>query len=273
MLTEFGLDLFNNHVRWIAVLQDVSNECPNEKRFLTYNSDQLFLDICLSAADCDDKSMLGSVIKKASDYLQDTFMSSKDWADSISEVIINEIWKFSHRFQLTVCCPVEEYPFDEGTSVNLSVSGIDESQIKWESSDESIMSIDDNGRITARKPGIVTITAEIQGRRISRTICVNSRAIDCISLFDSSIVVEEEETVYVSVYTNKEPVIWFDIEDPDILKAEWEDDWHGDTCGLTLTATGWGQTTVTLWAGDEAGNEDRSFARKTISVTCTNGLV
>jgi hypothetical protein len=74
----------------------------------------------------------------------------------------------------------------EGETVRLSAAGVDDRgesvagrNVTWRSEDESVASVDDNGVVTARRPGTVTIVATSDGRSGRVTLSVGAhRAVE-----------------------------------------------------------------------------------------------
>jgi Big-like domain-containing protein len=70
----------------------------------------------------------------------------------------------------------------EGESVRLSAAGVDDRgeavagrAVTWRSEDDNIASVDENGVVTARRPGTVTIVATSEGRTGRVTLSVGAR--------------------------------------------------------------------------------------------------
>jgi Big-like domain-containing protein len=70
----------------------------------------------------------------------------------------------------------------EGESVRLSAAGVDDRgeavagrAVAWRSEDDNIASVDENGVVTARRPGTVTIVATSEGRTGRVTLSVGAR--------------------------------------------------------------------------------------------------
>ena len=91
----------------------------------------------------------------------------------------------------------DSYTMMEGYTYtfNASITGETEAELFWESSDESIATVDENGKVTAISDGIVVITAQLLGKDVSAncyiTILKNS---------DMSIVLKDNSS-YV-IYDN-----------------------------------------------------------------------
>jgi Big-like domain-containing protein len=70
----------------------------------------------------------------------------------------------------------------EGESVRLSAGAVDDRgeavagrAVTWKSEDDNVASVDDNGVVTARRPGTVTIVATADGRTGRVTLSVGAR--------------------------------------------------------------------------------------------------
>lgn len=112
--------------------------------------------------------------------------------------------------EITVLQPVEgieisrtEKPMKVGETFTLTATVLPEDaydhSVTWESSDEEIASVDENGVVTAKKLGSVTITAYSADKEIKAECAVRViRLVDSISFTKSSIIIEKGEAVVLT---------------------------------------------------------------------------
>lgn len=81
--------------RFLAAIQDLAIDYPQEKKFLYKNMDNKLLGICNEALSCRE-SQLDTIQKKASLYIQEESHSSFEWADEISKALVSSFFAYGH---------------------------------------------------------------------------------------------------------------------------------------------------------------------------------
>lgn len=63
---------------------------------------------------------------------------------------------------------------------------VDKSQLTWKSSKDSVAAVDENGKVTAKKAGEATITAELDGKKATKKVIVTEIPLTGIALSDAT---------------------------------------------------------------------------------------
>lgn len=148
-------------------------------------------------------------------------------------------------------------------TATVSPSNASDPSVSWHSSNESIVTVDENGNIKAVKAGSATITAEASnGKTATCTVTVKGIPVDGITLSQSSLTLTEgENTILTATVTpanaSDKTVTWS----------------SNDTAVATVDATGKvtavapGTATITAKAGEKTATCTVTVNAKTIAVT------
>ena len=132
--------------------------------------------------------------------------------------------------------------------------------VTWTSSNASVASVDQNGKVTAVKSGSATITAKAGDKSATCSVKVNT-PVESITLDRSSITLEEGK--YITIYATVEP------DDADNKTVYWS---SSNTAVATVsdgkvTAIKEGTATITAMAGDKSATCAVTVSKKVIAVT------
>ena len=128
-------DAAPNHKRFMAVIQDLAEGYPSQKKILTHNSDDRYLLICSRAMQAEDAE-LAHISAEAADYLHKEFTTSQDRAEEISEDMVRAFAAVGRRTTPSkiVCIPVQmqaedgsnngQKKLDRATTENASIETV-----------------------------------------------------------------------------------------------------------------------------------------------------
>lgn len=276
ILKDFGLGILKDHSRFISVLQDYTGSFyEKEKRFLLFNSDQVYLDLCGDASQCSNEEETATVISRASHHIQNRYMSSADWADGITDLIVRSIYDLVEKPELYVSIPLHKYTFEVGDEADLVIKKMKPVKLIWNNSNEEIATLDENGHFIALKPGITQITAKMNGNTIlNETIEIVSESSPQIEVSSEIVdIIQNEAKIYITCELNEDQWIWAYVEEPDLLDIEWTDEWNGDSCYVILKKKQEGETNVTFYVADSKNKtKDTDIEEKTIKVICRTDI-
>ena len=128
----------------------------------------------------------------------------------------------------------------KGMSTTLKVTGTTQ-KVKWSTSDKSIATVTQNGKVTGVKKGLVTITTTVGGKKLTCKVKVNNRlgaASNSVSL--------KEASKDLNIYFNGSGAVRCKVEDPDILSLNWKNNWKNKSRTLTFTGKSSGETNIIL---------------------------
>lgn len=118
-LQQMGLEILSDPPRFLACVQDLGAGFEDEKKFMKRGFDQKFLDICSEAAQCS-AAELDPVQKRAEEYLKREYLMADEWAETISEAMVQGIGWYVHperrnadRLRRSVEMQEEETVLDE----------------------------------------------------------------------------------------------------------------------------------------------------------------
>lgn len=104
----------------------------------------------------------------------------------------------------------------KGKSTTLSISGTKQ-KVTWSSSDKSIATVDQSGKVTGIKKGTVTVTAKTAGKALTCKVKVNNRlgaSTNTVSL--------KEAAKDIYIYCNGTGTVYCAVEDPTVVSCNWK---------------------------------------------------
>ena len=129
--------------------------------------------------------------------------------------------------------------------------------VKWESSDKTVATVDENGNVKALKAGETTITATVAGKEASRTVNVKEYPLKGIELAEAAKTVDKADGAFeLTLLKNTED--GHDTTDR-ITSVEWTSSEEsvatvtGDIKKATVTPVGAGTTKITVHVTTDAG--------------------
>lgn len=147
----------------------------------------------------------------------------------------------------------------------------DLTNVKWESSDKTVATVDENGNVKALKAGKTTITATVAGKEASRTVNVKEYPLNGIELAEKAKTVDKADGAF-ELELLKKTEDGQDTTDT-ITSVEWTSSEEsvatvtGDNEKATVTPVGAGTTTITVRVTTDAG------ARTVYKATCVVTVV
>lgn len=129
----------------------------------------------------------------------------------------------------------------KGYGTTLKVS--DGSSASWSSSDKTVASVSSKGKVVAKSVGTATITANVNGTKLT---CKVSVVPGKLSLSSKSVEMEKGDVKYVTVRAKGNHSVKASPADKSIVSASWVKPWKGDDIRLKLTAKASGSTTVKI---------------------------
>ena len=94
-LQQMGPEILTDAPRFLSCTQDLATGFETEKKFMKRGFDRKYLDICSGALTCSPME-LNSVQNKASAYLKREYLMADEWADRISEAMVQGISWYVH---------------------------------------------------------------------------------------------------------------------------------------------------------------------------------
>lgn len=183
------------------------------------------------------------------------------------EVNVNEL-------EICAASTGSDISFTEGVEEVLYVDGTDTKDIEWSTSELDIFAVnpdeDGTATVTCEECGFAEITAEVDGQELSIDPETYLPEADMLRVSEESVTVTDETRIYISFNGSSESNdnIWCTTDNVDVADVNWTQEWYGDNQYVDIVKYGSGSTTLTFWAGDEAGNRDYSIEAQTVQVTC-----
>lgn len=130
-----------------------------------------------------------------------------------------------------------------GEKTKLTI-GDDSRGIKWVSSNKEVATVKSSGTVTAKKKGTATITGTYRGKQYKCKVTVQST----LKVLKTNYRIDDSAPLDIEIEykAKKASEIMYSIDDPDVVKCEWDGDWDKKKTHLYITPTGNGQTTIEI---------------------------
>lgn len=128
-----------------------------------------------------------------------------------------------------------------GTGKTLKVNGTNKS-VKWSTSDSSVVTVTQKGKITAKKVGKAVVTATVGTKKLKCNVTVKNR----ITVQSKDVTVEEGKTVNLKVKFVGDGNIYWKCGNTSVAQPQWTKKWNGDYTTLKIKGLKSGKTYVTL---------------------------
>lgn len=151
-----------------------------------------------------------------------------------------------------------------GKTYNLKVKGT-KKKVKWKTANKKVATVNSKGKVTGKKAGTTTVTAEVGKKTLKCKVIVKKGKI--LSVNKTSIKIKNKGTIKVTF--KGDTTISYDISDPDIISCKWEKGWNGDNTKLFITGKKSGVAYVTISNDD---NDEEVIIKVTVNKgTVNNG--
>lgn len=158
--------------------------------------------------------------------------------------------------------------------------------VTWTTSSKKIATVSSKGKVTGKKAGKATITAEISGKKYKCKVTVKQKKIT--TKFGASVTevkMDKGSSKKIHITAADAGDISWEIGNALIATCEWDDEWDGNTVGLTIKAKKAGSTTVTITSsknlqpikisvvvvGDGADDSDDEISSETMDLILKAG--
>jgi hypothetical protein len=257
-----GADLFSTYYTYDALgrLLQEEYDSPDEEYVIEYTYDDQGNILC--------ETCTGSEYNYRTDYTYDL---------SEGKRIANTVVEYPAATELALS--EGELTLAAGDAYSLErfflPANAPEEYVDWSSSDESVLTVDGEGNLTALAAGTAVVTAETEsGLAAACTVTVVKDKYK-LTVDSTSLRMKKGETLKLRccveiagpsfdyVYINNQPSA------DDVLDLEWGD-WADDYIDLSITAVGYGSCSVWIWISEEKeGDSIKTFERINVNVTVT----
>lgn len=171
------------------------------------------------------------------------YINSKETTINISTIEETTTTVFEEMINYNYSLSKTSYELTKGYGFTLSVTGADSESVKWFSSDTSIATVSNTGKVLGRNAGNVTIYAIVNGAKLSCAIKVVDGK---LSLSTNSISMEKGDVKYITVRAKGSHDLNAVVTNNDIVTASWVEPWNDNAVRLKLTSINCGLTTVRI---------------------------
>lgn len=145
----------------------------------------------------------------------------------------------------------ENHFLTEKKSMKLSIIGTSQ-KIRWESSNTKIASVNQKGVVTAKKKGVVKISATISGKKFVCKVTVLQR----LYTDKYKLTISDETTIDI-IDNVIEREVWYTNENPTIVSCKWGErhfEEPSSVVPLIITPKNPGTAKIKIYTQDDAGN-------------------
>lgn len=135
------------------------------------------------------------------------------------------------------------FTLTKGYSTTLTVSGTS-STVKWSSSDSTVASVSSKGKVIGRKAGTATITANVNGTKLTSKVTVVGGK---LAVSSKNVTLDEGSSKYITVQALGSHGMKVVPSDKSVVSTSWVKPWDGDKIRLKLTAKSAGTATVKIY--------------------------
>lgn len=130
---------------------------------------------------------------------------------------------------------------EKGETLQLEVNQSE--NVKWTTSSGSVAMVSDKGLVTAVGYGKATITAEVEGIKVTCKITVKEPTLYANK---EMVTLSKNGSDNLTFTMTKEGSLTYDIADTSVVSCTWAKNWSGETIKLKIKALNPGTTTVTV---------------------------